>query len=98
VWESLRQQVRQARQIRGVSVATLAGEIGLAVSTVTSALEIRKPASTRIQSLLRDWLDKAPEVAAAPSEPFCPNGARHGTVGGGASGSAGGNGTGLLST
>ena len=80
-WERLRQQVRAARQGRGITLRTLAGELGMAVSTVESALQTRRPPSLRLQQHLTDWL-RAPEVAAAPEETFPSRGARHGTTAG----------------
>lgn len=72
-WERLRQQVRALRQARGITLRALAGELGLAVSTVESALQTRRPPSLRLQQHLTDWL-AASEVAATPTEPFRPNG------------------------
>ena len=73
-WERLRQQVRSVRQARGITLRALAGELGLAASTVESALQTRRPPSLRLQQHLTDWL-AAPVVAAMPEEPFRPNGA-----------------------
>jgi hypothetical protein len=75
-WERLRQQVRAVRQARGITLRVLAGELGMAASTVESALQSRRPPSLRLQQHLTDWL-AAPEVAAMPAEPFHPDGARH---------------------
>jgi lambda repressor-like predicted transcriptional regulator len=75
-WERLRQQVRAARQARGITLRALAGELGLAASTVESALQTRRPPSLRLQQHLTDWL-AAPVVAATPEEPFRPNGPGH---------------------
>jgi hypothetical protein len=73
-WERLRQQVRAARQARGITLRVLAGELGMAASTVESALQSRRPPSLRLQQHLTNWL-AAPEVAAMPAEPFRPAGA-----------------------
>jgi lambda repressor-like predicted transcriptional regulator len=75
-WEHLRQQVRAVRQARGITLRALAGELGLAASTVESALQTRRPPSLRLQQHLTDWL-AAPVVAATPEEPFRPNGPGH---------------------
>jgi len=75
-WERLRQQIRAVRQARGITLRALAGELGLAASTVESALHTRRPPSLRLQQQLTDWL-VAPEVAATPEESFCPDGAGH---------------------
>jgi hypothetical protein len=75
-WERLRQQVRGARQARGITLRVLAGELGLAASTVESALQSRRPPSLRLRQHLTDWL-AALEVAAMPAEPFRPDEARH---------------------
>ena len=75
-WERLRQQVRAVRQARGITLRALAGELGLAASTVESALQTRRPPSLRLQQHLTDWL-AAPVVAATPEEPFRPNGPEH---------------------
>ena len=80
-WERLRQQVRAVRQARGITLRALAGELGLAASTVESALQTRRPPSLRLQQQLTDWL-VAPVVAATPTEPFRPNGAVHVTAAG----------------
>ena len=80
-WERLRQQVRAVRQARGITLRALAGELGLAASTVESALQTRRPPSLRLQQHLTDWL-AAPVVAATPEEPFRPNGAGHVTAAG----------------
>jgi hypothetical protein len=80
-WERLRQQVRVARQARGITLRTLAGELGLAASTVESALQTRRPPSLRLQQHLTDWL-AAPVVAAALTEPFRPDGTGHVTAAG----------------
>jgi hypothetical protein len=80
-WERLRQQVRAARQARGITLRALAGELGLAASTVESALQTRRPPSLRLQQHLTDWL-AAPEVAATPTEPFRPNRPGHVTAAG----------------
>ena len=80
-WERLRRQVRAARQARGITLRTLAGELGLAPSTVESALQTRRPPSPRLQQHLTDWL-AAPVVAATPEEPFRPDGAGYVTAGG----------------
>jgi hypothetical protein len=73
-WEHLRQQLRAARQARGITLRVLADELGLAASTVESALQTRRPASRRLQQQLTDWLESS-EVAATPAEPFRANGA-----------------------
>jgi hypothetical protein len=73
-WERLRQQVRAVRKARGITLRVLAGELGMAASTVESALQSRRPPSLRLQQHLTDWL-AAPEVAAMPTEPFRPDGA-----------------------
>jgi ribosome-binding protein aMBF1 (putative translation factor) len=75
-WERLRQQLRAARQARGITLRVLADELGLAASTVESALQTRRPPSLRLQQHLTDWL-AAPEVAAMQAEPFRPNGPGH---------------------
>jgi lambda repressor-like predicted transcriptional regulator len=75
-WERLRQQIRAVRQARGITLRALAGELGLAASTVESALQTRRPPSLRLQQYLTDWL-AAPVVAATPEEPFRPNGPEH---------------------
>jgi len=80
-WERLRQQVRAVRQARGITLRALAGELGLAASTVESALQKRRPPPLRLQQQLTDWL-AAPVVAAMPEEPFRPNGAGHVTAAG----------------
>jgi lambda repressor-like predicted transcriptional regulator len=73
-WERLRQQIRAARQARGITLRILADELGLKSSTVESALQTRRPASLRLRQLLTDWL-AASEVAATAVEPFRANGA-----------------------
>ena len=80
-WERLRQQVRAVRQARGTTLQALAGELGLAASTVESALQKRRRPSLGLQQHLTDWL-AAPAVAAMPEEPFRPNGAGHVTAAG----------------
>jgi hypothetical protein len=75
-WERLRQQVRAVRQARGITLRVLADELGLAASTVESALQTRRPPSLRLQQHLTDWLT-APEVAVMQAEPFRPDGAGH---------------------
>jgi lambda repressor-like predicted transcriptional regulator len=80
-WERLRQQVRAVRQARGITLRALAGELGLAASTVESALQTRRPPSQRLQQHLMDWL-AAPVVAATSTEPFRPNGPGHVTAAG----------------
>jgi lambda repressor-like predicted transcriptional regulator len=81
-WERLRQQIRAVRQSRGITLRVLAGELGLAASTVESALQTRRPPSLRLQQQLTGWL-AAPEVAATPTEPFRPDGAGHVIAAGG---------------
>jgi hypothetical protein len=44
-WERLRQQVRAVRQARGITLRVLADELGMAASTVESALQTRRPGS-----------------------------------------------------
>jgi lambda repressor-like predicted transcriptional regulator len=80
-WERLRQQVRAVRQARGITLRALAGELGLAASTVESALQTRRPPSSRLQQHLTDWLT-APEGAAMQTEPFRPNAPGHVTAAG----------------
>jgi hypothetical protein len=79
-WERLRQQIRAARQARGITLRILADELGLKASTVESALQTRRPASLRLQHQLTDWL-AASEVAATPAEPFL-RAAEHGPAAG----------------
>jgi hypothetical protein len=82
-WERLRQQVRGVRQARGITLRVLADELGMAASTVESALQTRRPGSLRLQQHLMDWL-AASEVAAMPAEPFRHDGAGHVAAGDGA--------------
>jgi lambda repressor-like predicted transcriptional regulator len=63
-WERLRQQVQAVRQPRGITLRALAGELGLAVSTVESALQKRRLPSVRLQQHLTDWL-AAPDTISA---------------------------------
>jgi hypothetical protein len=60
-WETLRLEVRAARQARGMSMAELAKEIGASTNTTKSMLTSRRPASMRMQTRLTEWL-KTPEV------------------------------------
>jgi len=73
--EQLRQQVREAREARGLTVRALADELDVSVMTLKAALYNKQPPSRPLQQRLRNWLAAAPEVAAA--EPFRPNGTGH---------------------
>jgi hypothetical protein len=79
-WMSLRQQVRDAREARGLTVRALADELDVPLMTLRFALYSKQPPTRSIQNRLTDWLATAPEVAAIPAEPFRPNGAGH-TIG-----------------
>jgi hypothetical protein len=74
-WMQLRQEVRKAREARGLTVRALADELGMTHTTLKFVLYCRQPPSKAIRKRLTDWLAAAPEVAAAPAEPFRPNGA-----------------------
>jgi hypothetical protein len=76
-WMQLRQQVREAREARGLTVRALADELGVPLMTLKFALYSKQPPSRSLQQRLTDWLATAPEVAAIPAEPFRPNGAGH---------------------
>jgi transcriptional regulator with XRE-family HTH domain len=71
----LRQQVRDAREARELTVRTLADELGMTHTTLKFVLYCRQPPSRSLQKRLTDWLAAATEVAAVPAEPFRPNGA-----------------------
>jgi hypothetical protein len=75
--EQLRQQVREAREARGLTVRALADELGVANGTLKLALYGQQPPSRPLQQRLADWLVSAPEVAAAAAEPFHGNEAGH---------------------
>jgi hypothetical protein len=76
-WMPLRQQLRDAREARGLTVRALADELGVPLMTLRFVLYSRQPPSKSLQKRLTDWLATAPEVAAGLAEPFRPNGAGH---------------------
>jgi hypothetical protein len=78
-WVQLRQQVRDARETRGLTVRALADELGMTNTTLKFVLYCRQPPSKTIRKRLTDWLTAAPEVATALAEPFPPNGAEDNT-------------------
>jgi transcriptional regulator with XRE-family HTH domain len=63
-WERVRQQVRETRQARGLTMRQLAEQLGLALSTLEAALQTRRPPSRAMRARLEAWLAAAPEVAA----------------------------------
>jgi transcriptional regulator with XRE-family HTH domain len=73
----LRQQVRDARETRGLTVRALADVLGMTHTTLKFVLYCRQPPSKAIRKRLTDWLTAAPGGAAVPAEPFRPNGAEH---------------------
>jgi ribosome-binding protein aMBF1 (putative translation factor) len=75
-WEDLRQRVREARQARGVSIQTLAEQLGMAKTTLENALQCSALPSTPTRTRLTAWL-AAPEVAVDATEQFRPNGTDH---------------------
>jgi hypothetical protein len=84
-WERLRQEVRTARQARGLTMAQLADALGMARATTKTALTCRRPPSARLQTRLTEWL-AAPAVAV-PDATFRRNG-RDGTARSTANGAA----------
>jgi lambda repressor-like predicted transcriptional regulator len=75
-WPHLRIQVRNAMRERGVSLDTLAQQIGFARSTTRNTLSSTRKPSAPIQAKLTDWLARAEE--ASVKFPFHPAGAGNG--------------------
>jgi hypothetical protein len=71
-WESLRREVRTAMAARGTTYAQLAEVIGCAEATAKITLNRTRPASKRLVTGLRQWLEAPAPVAgvAAPGAPF----------------------------
>jgi hypothetical protein len=65
-WDDLRQRVREAKAARGVTNQMLAEQIGLAFSTLDTAISARRPPGRAMMQRLEDWLDKKPAAAPVP--------------------------------
>ena len=61
-WDDLRQRVREAKAQSGVSNQTLAEALGLAFSTLHSALGARRQLGSALMQRLEGWLNKEPKV------------------------------------
>jgi hypothetical protein len=74
-WDALRVRVRATKAVRQVNNTVVAAELGVAYTTLDSALRGRRRPSRALQERLKTWVSRepAPEVAA-PAAPFRPNG------------------------
>ena len=91
-WEELRQQVRAGMTGQSLDYADLAAAVGCSASTMRVTLGRRQPASKRLITALRAWLEtngeRAPEVV--PAIPFRSRGGERRGNGGGAAESVAG--------
>jgi hypothetical protein len=65
-WEDLRLRIRAAKTARSVTNKVLADELGIAVSSVNTALSTRRPPTKALQLKLEGWLANEPDPAPAP--------------------------------
>jgi transcriptional regulator with XRE-family HTH domain len=78
-WLALRERVQRRRAQRGLLNTEIAAEIGVAVTTLSTVLSIRRPPSHAMTQRLSEWVNRkptstpAPEVAV-PAAPFHPDG------------------------
>jgi hypothetical protein len=72
-WLELRERVQIARAERGFSNAELAAQLGVAVTTLSTIISVRRPPSGAMQRRLTEWVNSEPTPApavAAPAAPF----------------------------